>query len=178
MYSVYQEDDDKDMERLEKDREETIKALNERQAFHTRTFNLLDAIVSNDLKRALTIPITEYNLNAESHDGLTPLNLAVMSANYQICVHLLSAGADVNYINQTNCTAFSAFAFEIANAPHPISAIQMRILLLLLRHGADVSLPYGAPATESLKRLGFTVSGIYLRKIHSQCQKKEIDLYG
>jgi len=178
MYSVYQEDDDKDMERLATDREEMMRILLERQTLHTRRFNLLDAIISNDLKRLRTIPITAHNLNAESDEGLTPLNLAVMSANYEMCVHLLSAGAAVNYINQTNCTAFSAFVFEIANAPHPISVLQMRILLLLLRNGADASLPREAPAIDSLKRLGFTISGIYLRKIYSQSPKKEIDLYG
>jgi len=174
MYSVYTEDDifDDDMLRLQNDKDRLDIEK------HTKTFNLLDAVVTNDIKRVKAISITGLNKNAESDTGLTPLILAVLSCNYEMCAYLLVSGTDINYVNYLNCTALSALVCQISLGQFPISVLQIRIILLLLRYGADANLPHDAPASDSLAALGFQVTGIYLRKIHFCSPKKEIDLYG
>jgi len=142
-----------------------------------KDFSLLDAVSSNDLKRVTSVKLTTANKNAESPQGLTPLILATLSGNYEICKYLILNGVDINYQTQLNCTALSSFVFQLATSACSISVHQIRIILLLLRYGADASLPTITPASEILHNLGYEVDGLYLRKSIFTQVKKEFDLY-
>jgi hypothetical protein len=134
-------------------------ALDSLEEIQDNPFAFLDIVSKNEIGPVRAFSVSDIHKNAESSIGLTPLIQAILNQNYEICFYLLSIGVDVNYRNKENETALSLFISIFVEHKQPFNVLHTRIILLLLRYGADASL-----AKESLKSLGYEVTGQYLCK--------------
>jgi len=126
---------------------------------------LLHAVQRNDLHSLKYVLINDINRNGEDELGVTPLVEAVINKNYEITHYLLTQGIDPNHITKMGYTALSLLVYNIASEPSPMCLGNMRLVLLLLRYGANPTLQTAhQTAAQYLKDIGYEVEGIYLRK--------------
>ena len=126
---------------------------------------LLNAVHMNDINLVSCIQITEKNKYAENEKGVTPLIQAILHRNYEMCKYLLSLGVDVNRRTKSQQTALTALLYLAHKDKRGLDCFELRLVLLFLRHGADITLNTGfKTAAEYLQELGYEVEGIYLRK--------------
>ena len=126
---------------------------------------LLNAVHMNDLNLVTHIQITEKNKYTENEKGVTPLIQAMLSKNYEMCKYLLSAGVNINRMTTAQQTALTALLHIVQKAKRGFDCYELRLVLLFLRHGADIRLNTGfKTAATYLEELGYAVEGIYLRK--------------
>ena len=124
---------------------------------------LIHAVQRNQIRFIEHFPITDKNRNGENELGETALIVAILNQNYLICEYLLKKDVDPNYINNMGHTALSLLCYGIDSKP--MTVMDMRLILLLLRYGAKTDLPTTQKRVDELLRdMGYEIHGIYLRK--------------
>ena len=124
---------------------------------------LIHVVQRNEIRFLESFPITDKNRNGENELGETALIVAILNQNYLICQHLLKKGVDPNYVNNMGHTALSLLCYGMDS--QPMTVMNMRLILLLLRYGAKTDLPKTHKrADELLRNMGYETHGIYLRK--------------
>jgi hypothetical protein len=124
---------------------------------------LIRVVQRNEIRFLESFPITDKNRNGENELGETALIVAILNQNYLICQHLLKKGVDPNYVNNMGHTALSLLCYGVDSKP--MTVMDMRLILLLLRYGAKTDLPTTQKrADELLRDMGYETHGIYLRK--------------
>lgn len=135
------------------------------QAEKDAAFALLNAVHMNDTNLVTHIQITEQNKYTENEKGVTPLIQAVLHRNYEMCKYLLSAGVNINRMTNAQQTALTALLHIVQKDKRGLDCFELRLVLLFLRHGADIRLNTGfKTAATYLQELGYEVEGVYLRK--------------
>jgi hypothetical protein len=108
---------------------------------------------------------TEHNRNSENELGVTPLIQSILHKNYEMCLYLLKNGVNPNHVTNMGHTALSLLLFNIDIDKKGCSITDIRLVLLLLRYGADTELETSIKlASAYLRDMGYEVEGIYLRK--------------
>ena len=133
------------------------------RAERTDPLALIHAVQRNEIRFLEHFPITDNNRNGENELGETALIVAILNQNYLICQHLLKCGVNPNHVNNMGHTALSLLCYGIDS--RPMTVMDMRLILLLLRYGAKTDLPTTHKRTdEVLRDMGYETHGIYLRK--------------
>ena len=125
---------------------------------------LLHAVQRNELRYLEVVHINDINRNGEDELGVTPLVEAVINKNYEITKYLLNQRVNPNHITKMGYTALSLLLYNIVS-DDKYSIIDIRLILLLLRYGANPTLQTThKTAAEYLEEMGYEISGIYLRR--------------
>lgn len=126
---------------------------------------LLKLVERNDIDHMHMVTITDVNRNSENELGITPLIQAILHKNYEMCLYLLKNGVNPNHVTNMGHTALSLLLLNIDIDKKGCSITDLRLVLLLLRYGANTELETSRKVSSAyLRDLGYEVEGIYLRK--------------
>ncbi len=132
---------------------------------------ILMAIDANDLDTVKYLLDTNDNINNISDiNGKSLLILAIDIMNIEFLEFILQKGADPNIASLMYSTPFGYLLTKKIDSSHSINYIHLRIILMLLRYGAnpDIKVNTTHSSRELLQNFGYEISGIYLVKKEKQ----------
>lgn len=106
--------------------------------------DLINAVQASDSKKVRELLDSSFaNVNAEGHHGETPLLMAVQVKNFDLVKELLKRGAKVNTVTLLLGSRRSPLMVAIIHVLH----LDIKIIKLLLKNGADVNERFGGGKT-------------------------------